>query len=79
MTLKFPNHNLTEEDRLTHAKWIRAMAAFYGCIVLLVLGLIVLTKASSLPPDEASDRQAWPSGLQAERENPGANLSKKPQ
>ena len=79
MTLKFPNCNLTEEDRLTHAKWLRAMAAFYGCMALLVLGLIVLTKAASLLPDEASDRQAWPSGLQAERGNPGADLSRKAQ
>jgi hypothetical protein len=55
MTLKFPSYNLTEEDRLTHAKWLRAMAAFYGSMALLVLGLIVLTQASSLPPDEASE------------------------
>ena len=65
MTLKFPNCNLTEEDRLTHAKWLRAMAAFYGCMALLVLGLIVLAQASSLQPDEASDRQVWPNRLQA--------------
>jgi hypothetical protein len=79
MTLKFPSYNLTEEDRLTHAKWLRAMAAFYGCVALLVLGLIVLTQASSLPPDEASDRRVWPSGLQAERGNPGADLPRKEQ
>jgi hypothetical protein len=79
MTPKFPNDNLAEEDRLTHAKWIRAMAAFYGCIVLLVLGLIALTQASSLPPNEASGRQVWPNGLQAERGDPGADPSRKAQ
>jgi hypothetical protein len=58
---------------------MRAMAALYGCMALIVLGLIVLTKGSSLPPDDASDRRAWPGGLQAERENPGAVSSRKAQ
>jgi hypothetical protein len=48
MTPKFPNCNLTDEDRLTYANWMRAMAAFYGCVALLLLGGIVLTKTSSL-------------------------------
>jgi hypothetical protein len=28
---------LTPEDRATHAKWMRLVAAFYGCAALLLL------------------------------------------
>jgi hypothetical protein len=44
--------NWTEEDRRTCARWRRAMAIFYGCTALLVLGVIALTTAR---PDETSD------------------------
>jgi hypothetical protein len=71
--------NWTEEDRRTRAKWIRGIAAFYGCMALLVFGLILLTKPSSLAPDEAGERQTWSAGLQAEQGNPGADLSGKRQ
>jgi hypothetical protein len=71
--------NWTEEDRHTSAQWMRAMAALYGCIALLVFGFIVLTRQSSLAPNEASERQTWSTGLQAERANPGADLSVKAQ
>src|SRR4029077_16595093 len=37
--------NWTEEDRRTHAKWMRVIAVFYGCVALCVSGLVVLTRA----------------------------------
>src|SRR5438045_8508803 len=37
--------DLTEEERLTCVKWRRGMAIFYGCMALLVLGVIALTTA----------------------------------
>jgi|SRR6516165_8119047 hypothetical protein len=64
--------NWTEEDRLTLARWRRHVAVFYGCAALLIVVIIVLTKASS----PASDQ---PSHLQAARSNPGADLSGKAQ
>jgi hypothetical protein len=48
------------------------MAVFYGCVALLIFGLIVLTKPSRPTPDQAS-------GIQAARSNPGADLSVKAQ
>jgi hypothetical protein len=51
---------------------MRGMAAFYGCMALLVFGLIVLSKLSSPAPNEAR-------GLQAARDKPGADLSGKAQ
>jgi len=66
------SYNLTEEDWLTRTKWMRGMAAFYGCITLLIFGIIVLTKVSSPVPDQASR-------LQAARGNSGADLSGKAQ
>ena len=47
--------NWTGEDRRTCAKWGRAIAVFYGCMTLLVLGIIALTKPSRVVPNEASD------------------------
>ena len=38
--------NWTEEDRRTRAKWMRAMAVFYGCMALFVFGFIMLTRPS---------------------------------
>jgi hypothetical protein len=70
---------LDKEDRLTRAKWMRGIAAFYGCMVLLVFGLILLTKPSSLAADEAGERQTWSAGLQAERGNPGTDQLRKAQ
>ena len=57
--------NWTDEDRLTRAKWMRGMAVFYGCMALLVFGLILLTKPSGLAPDEGGDEShlvGWPAG-----------------
>jgi hypothetical protein len=58
------SYNWTEEDRLTCAKWRRGMAVFYGCMALIVFGLIVLTKSSSVAVNEARDRPTWSAGLQ---------------
>ena len=44
--------NWTEEDRRTRAKWMRAVAIFYGCIGLIVVGALALTKSSSIAPNE---------------------------
>jgi hypothetical protein len=52
----------TQEDWLTRAKWMRAVAIFYGCIGLIVVGALALTKSSSIAPNEATDRQAWRAG-----------------
>jgi hypothetical protein len=49
--------NWTEEDRRTRAKWMRAMAVFYGCVALFVFGLIVLTKPPSVALNETRDHQ----------------------
>jgi hypothetical protein len=38
----------TEEDRLTRARWMRGMAIFYGCIGLVLLGIIAFVKPSSV-------------------------------
>jgi len=51
---------------------MRGMAAFYGCITLLIFGIIVFTKVSSPVPDQAGR-------LQAARGNSGADLSGKAQ
>jgi hypothetical protein len=67
--------HLTAEDRLTRSKWMRRMAAFYGCMALLVFGLIMLTKPSSVVPKEARDRQTWSARLQGERLNRNADVS----
>ena len=58
--------DLTEEDRRTRAKWMRAMAVFYGCVALFVFGLIVLTKPPSVALNEARDHQTWSADLQGE-------------
>jgi hypothetical protein len=29
--------NLTPEDSATHARWVRVVVAFYGCVALLLL------------------------------------------
>jgi hypothetical protein len=57
----------TEEDRLTRAKWMRAMAIFYGCIALLVFAAIAVIKPSSIAPAGAADRQTRAAGSQVER------------
>ena len=59
--------NWTEEDRRTRAKWMRAVAIFYGCIGLIVVGALALTKSSSIAPNGATDRQAWRAGITGER------------
>ena len=55
MNRRFLSYNWTEEDQHTYVKWRRRMAVFYGCMALLVFGLIALTKPSSVPPNEAGD------------------------
>jgi hypothetical protein len=67
--------NWTREDRRTCAKWGRAMVVFYGCIALLVLGIIAQTKPSRVVPNEARDRQTWSARLQGERLNRNADVS----
>jgi hypothetical protein len=67
--------NWTEEDRLTCAKWRRGMAVFYGCVALLVFGLIVLTKPSSVAPNEVTDHQTWSARLQGDRINSNPDVS----
>jgi hypothetical protein len=57
----------TEEDRLTRAKWMRAVAIFYGCIGLVVLGAIALVKPSSVALNGVTDRQTWRAGLSGEQ------------
>jgi hypothetical protein len=67
----------TEEDRLTRARWMRGMAIWYGCIALLVLGVIALTKPSSVAPDEPGDHQTSSAALQGEWVDRNADMSRK--
>ena len=67
--------NWTEEDQHTSAQWGRGMAVFYTCIALLVLGVIALTKPSSVAPNESRDRQTWAVGLEGEGTNRNADVS----
>ena len=69
--------NWTEEDRRTRAKWMRAMAVFYGCVALFVFGLIVLTKPPSVALNETGDHQTSSAGLQGERMDRNALMSGK--
>jgi hypothetical protein len=55
--------NWTEEDRRTRAKWMRAIAIFYGCMVLFVFGFILVTKPSNVATNEARDGQTESAGL----------------
>src|SRR5262249_58365396 len=67
--------NWTEADHRTSAQWLRGMAVFYTCIVLLVLGVIALTKPSSVAPNESRDRQTWAVGLEGEGTNHNVDVS----
>ncbi len=69
--------NWTEEDRRTRAKWMRAMAVFYGCVTLFVFGLIVLTKPPSVALNETRDRQTWSTDLQGDRIDRNTHVSGK--
>ena len=51
------------------------MVVFYGCMALLVLGIIALTKPSRVVPNEARDRQTWSAHLQGEPANRNADVS----
>ena len=53
------------------------MAVFYGCVALLVFGLIVLTKQSSVAPNDTRDQQTWSAGLQSDRINLNSDVSGK--
>ena len=66
------SYDWTKEDRLIWVRWRRHIAVFYGCAALLIFGFIILTKASSPVPDQASRSQAA-------RVNPGADLLGKAQ
>jgi hypothetical protein len=68
-------YKLTEEDRLTRIKWMHGMVTLYGCIALLVFGLIVLTKSSSREPDEVTGDQTLSVGVQPQQGNSGADRS----
>jgi hypothetical protein len=57
----------TEEDRLTRANWMRAMAIFYGCIALVVFAAIAVIKPSHIAQAGAADRQTRAAGSQVER------------
>jgi hypothetical protein len=65
----------TGEDRSTYAKWVRVTAVFYGCMALLVLGIIALTKPSGVVPNEARDGQTRSVGLEGEGTNHNADVS----
>ena len=69
--------NWTEEDRRTRAKWMRAMAVFYGCAALFVFGFILVTRPPSVATNEARDGQTWSAGLQGERMDRNAQMSGK--
>jgi hypothetical protein len=68
MNRRHLSFNWTEEDRRAYAKWRRGMAAFYGCVALIVFGLFALSQWWRVAPDEARDRQAWSAGLQGGRQ-----------
>jgi hypothetical protein len=67
----------TQEDRLTRAKWMRAMAVFCGCVALFVFGLIVLTKPPSFALNETRDHQTWSADLQGDRIDRNTHVSGK--
>ena len=67
--------NWTEENRLTYVKWMRGIAVFYGCIVFLVFALLVLTKPSSVAPNELRDRQTWSVDLEGEQTDRNVDVS----
>jgi hypothetical protein len=46
--------NWTQEDRLTHAKWMRGVAVFYGTALLLVVGLIATQRMLAAPTPETA-------------------------
>ncbi len=52
----------TQEDRLTRAKWMRGVAIFYGCLALLLLGVMAIIKPSSVTPNVSMDRRVWADG-----------------
>ena len=71
------SYSWTEEDRRTSAQWGRRMVVFYACIALLVLGVVALTKPSSVATIEPGGRQTASVGLQGERMDRNADVSRK--
>jgi hypothetical protein len=63
----FPG-DLTPEDHVTDARWVRCLVVTSGCAVLLLLGLLL---ALGIPGDEASG-----SGAAAGRNRPAASVGK---
>ena len=41
------------------AKWMRGVAIFYGCLTLLLLGVVAIIKPSSITPNGFTDRKVW--------------------
>src|SRR5262249_34040203 len=39
-----PSSDWTPEDRLTRARWMRAVGIFYGCIALIVFGFVLINE-----------------------------------
>jgi hypothetical protein len=47
----------SEADRLTYAKWARAVAIVYGTLALILFGLVVFgNPLGVVAPDQAADR-----------------------
>src|SRR5262245_50239580 len=38
------SYNWTPEDRLTQARWMRAIGVFYGCISLVFFGFLLVSE-----------------------------------
>jgi hypothetical protein len=55
----FPR-DLTPEDRITEAKWVRCLAISSGCAVLLLLGLLI---ALGTPGDDFDGAAAGAAGI----------------
>ena len=67
--------NWSEKDRLAYVKWMRGIAVFYGCIAFLVFALLVLTKPSSVAPNEPRDRPIWSIDLEGEQTDHNVDVS----
>jgi hypothetical protein len=57
----------TEEDRRTRAKWMRRVGIIYGCIALLLFGMIAIIKPSSVASNGMTDLKVGSAGMPSER------------
>jgi predicted small integral membrane protein len=64
--------NWTGEDQRTYAKWRCGTAVFYGCMALLIFGMIALTKSSNVA---SNNQQIWSDGQHGDRMNRNADVS----